>query len=118
MLSLSIDCGRCGQRLLPEGMEVYKSTPEFNEVTVPLGLLKDHSLKCGVWGSLVVLEGSLRFCEGALKVEVRPETLWYVLPGVSHNVEVVGSVRFRVDFLRSAGSTNRTSHSSSEASPE
>jgi tellurite resistance-related uncharacterized protein len=101
----TIDCGRCRQRLLPDGMEVYKSTPEFSEETVPAGLLKDHSLKSGVWGRLVVLEGSLRFCEGELRIEVKPETRWHILPDVIHNVEVVGPVRFRVDFLKRVAST-------------
>ncbi|MCA9777674.1 MAG: DUF3565 domain-containing protein [Candidatus Eremiobacteraeota bacterium] len=100
----AIECGRCRQRLLPDGMVVYKSTPEFSDETVPAGLLKDHSLKTGVWGHLVVLEGSLRFCEGDLRVEVGPETLWYILPEVIHNVELSGPVRFRVDFLRSEAS--------------
>ena len=98
----TIDCGRCVQRLPPDDMKVFKSTPVFTEETVPAGLLKDHSLKSGVWGRLVVLEGSLRFCEGDLRVEVGPETLWHVLPDVTHFVEVVGPVSFRVDFLRAA----------------
>lgn len=96
----TIECGRCMQRLLPEGMEVYKSTPVFTQETVPAGLLQDHSLKSGVWGRLVVLEGSLRFCEHGQETVVEPATEWYVLPEVVHNVELTGPVRFRVDFLR------------------
>lgn len=95
----SIECGRCEQRLLPDGMEVYKSTPVFTEESVPAGLLKDHSLKKGVWGRLVVMDGELRFCEGGVGTVVKPETLWYILPEVVHNVELSGPVRFRVDFF-------------------
>lgn len=98
----TIDCGRCRQRLLPDGFEVYKSTPVFTEERVPAGLLKDHSLKPGVWGKLLVLEGRLRFCEDDWEVLVEPDTPWYVLPDVVHNVELVGPVKFRVDFLRRA----------------
>lgn len=96
----SINCGRCQQRLLPDGFEVYKSTPVFTEETVPSGLLKDHSLKSGVWGQLVVLAGRIKFCEDNWEVLVEPETIWHVLPEVIHNVELVGPVKFRVDFLR------------------
>ena len=96
----TIECGRCVQRVLPDGAEVYKSTPVFDQDSVPAGLLRDHSLKVGVWGRLVVLEGSIKFLEGDLNVTVSPETEWYVLPRVVHNVELIGPVKFRVDFLR------------------
>lgn len=94
----SIDCGRCSQRLLPDGARRYKSTPVFTEATVPKGLLKDHSLKAGVWGRLVVLRGSLKFHEAAEQWTIDSSKEWYVLPEVLHSVEMIGPVSFRIDF--------------------
>ncbi len=37
---------------LPDNLEAYKRTPEFDENSVPKGLLKAHQTKQGVWGKL------------------------------------------------------------------
>ena len=103
-LGKRIECGRCRQRLLPEEAEVYKSTPIFTQETLPSGLLANHSLKAGVWGRVVVLEGSVAFCEGATREELTQGDSWTVLPEVVHHLELSGPVRLRVDFLRSARS--------------
>ena len=39
----------------------YKSTPVFDENTLPAGLRKEHRTKAGVWGVIRVLEGRLRY---------------------------------------------------------
>jgi len=46
-------------KLLPDNVSPYKKTPEFTELAVPKGLLKDHRTKEGVWGKIVILEGNL-----------------------------------------------------------
>lgn len=40
--------------------EPYRSTPVFDENTLPGGLRKEHRTKAGVWGIIRVLEGRLR----------------------------------------------------------
>ena len=99
-LGQKIDCGRCAQRLVPETAEVYKSTPVFTEETVPAGLLRDHSLKCGVWGRLVILSGELLFHEDNAEQRLAPKTDWIVLPEVVHHVTLLGQVSFKIEFLK------------------
>lgn len=90
-------------KTLPATVAHYKSTPEFNEHTVPAGLQRHHSTAAGVWGRITILEGTLLY----RITEPEPETILLTpdLPGVVeprmlHEVEVVGPVRFRVDFHR------------------
>lgn len=47
---------------LPEGLEPYRQTDVFTEVSIPAGLRKDHCTKPGVWGLIQVAEGRLRYC--------------------------------------------------------
>lgn len=90
---------------LPDNVYAYKKTPEFNQDTVPAGLLSAHQTKEGTWGLIVVLEGKLEY----RILEPEPETilLHKSLPGVVeptilHEVEPVGEVRFYVEFYREA----------------
>lgn len=88
---------------LPTNVEVYKETPIFTESTVPAGLRSRHTTKAGTWGRIEVLEGTLRYRILEPVVEehlLTPEHPGVVAPGVPHEVEPVGAVRFRVQFLR------------------
>lgn len=88
---------------LPDNVKHYKSTPEFNQDTVPQALQRNHTTAEQVWGRIVVSEGSLRY------VVEEPDRGEYVLgpgaPGVIepqmvHHVEIIGPVRFCVEFHR------------------
>lgn len=89
-------------KTLPPNVLAYKRTPEFDEVSVPAGLLDNHRTKTGVWGKIVVLEGRLRYTI----YEPREETLLdtstpgIVEPGVLHHVTPLGQVRFYVEFYK------------------
>jgi tellurite resistance-related uncharacterized protein len=88
---------------LPCNLAPYKRTPEFTETTIPDGLLRSHNTKSGVWGKIVVLEGSLlyRILEPeAEEIELNPERHGVVEPEVRHEVKPLGSVRFYVEFYR------------------
>ena len=88
---------------LPENVKPYKRTPEFTAETVPSGLLRDHNTKPGVWGKIVVLEGTLLYRILEPEVEehrLDPEHPGVVEPTVKHEVEVQGDVRFYVEFHR------------------
>jgi tellurite resistance-related uncharacterized protein len=90
-------------RALPEDAVAYKQTREFDEATIPAGLLADHRTKDAVWGRIVVLEGRLRYhVEGPSPSvqDLDPDTPGIVAPGVPHRVEPLGHVRFYVEFLR------------------
>ena len=90
-------------KTLPPDVAPYQRTAEFSEGTIPAGLRRRHTTKAGVWGRITILEGSLRY-----RI-LEPETEEYVLdpsrpgivePGIAHEVEPVGPVRFFVEFLR------------------
>ena len=77
----------------------YKSTPVFDEATIPAGLRRDHSTKAGVWGLIRVLEGSLRvdYEGGAVRLLGEGEA-GLIQPEEKHRVEPLGRVRMQVDF--------------------
>lgn len=88
---------------LPAEVVPYKRTPVFEQHSVPAGLLKRHSTKAGVWGKIVVIEGTLtyRILEPAPEeVRLDPQTYGVVEPTVPHEVVPQLGVRFYVEFLR------------------
>ncbi len=88
---------------LPNNLEAYKRTPEFNENSVPKGLLKAHQTKQGVWGKIVILEGELEYSINAANNELlvlNPDKYGVVEPESFHQVKPVGKVRFYVEFYR------------------
>jgi tellurite resistance-related uncharacterized protein len=90
-------------KALPPDVVAYKRTAELTESTVPAGLLSRHTTKAGTWGRIRVLQGLLRY---RILEPVReehllsPEVSGVVEPQVPHEVEVLGPVRFYVEFLR------------------
>lgn len=88
---------------LPNDVRSYKRTPEFTEATVPVGLVRRHDTKAGVWARIRVLEGRLtyRILEPEIEEHVlEPGRDGIVEPGIHHQVETTGPVRFFVEFLR------------------
>ncbi|NND69704.1 MAG: DUF1971 domain-containing protein [Halioglobus sp.] len=90
-------------KALPPELSKYKQTPEFDETSVPAGLLKAHQTKAGTWGKIVVLSGSLRY--RILEPEVEEVVLsaghyGVVEPTVLHEVAPIGEVSFYVEFYR------------------
>jgi len=87
---------------LPDDAEAHRRTAELTEATVPAGLRRRHTTKAGVWGRIRVLEGRLRY--RILEPEIEEHVLepgrdGVVEPGVPHEVEPLGAVRFFVEFL-------------------
>lgn len=77
----------------------YRSTPVFDEVTLPQALRRDHSTKAGVWGVIRVLEGELRLHFGDERIFVLDiENPGLVRPEEVHFVEPIGKMRMQVDF--------------------
>ncbi|HEY0708587.1 MAG TPA: DUF3565 domain-containing protein, partial [Polyangia bacterium] len=54
-----VPCPLCRMPRLPPAAACYKETNEFDEHTVPSGLLASHTLRAGTWGQIVVLAGKL-----------------------------------------------------------
>lgn len=98
-----LECHACAQRSLPEGARRYRSTPSFDDSSIPAGLLGEHSTKDGVWGRLVVEQGEL-WVDFALplstSVHGTTDEPIVIPPSIVHRVRLAGPARFRVDFLR------------------
>ena len=77
----------------------YKSTPVFDEMTLPAALRREHRQKAGVWGVMRVLEGEVRFVVGdGAETILTPDRPGLVLPDQPHHVEPLGKMRMQVDF--------------------
>ena len=81
----------------------YKSTPVFDEVTLPAGLRREHRTKAGAWGVIRVLEGRLRYqvIDPSSEVILEPGRPGLILPQQPHLVEPLGPVRMQVEFYDS-----------------
>lgn len=93
---------------IPAGFEVYKTTPEFRESTIPEGLLRAHATKEGIWGRICVMAGSLRYTVVDNRRQQRERLLTpgihgVIEPSILHHVAADGRVRFYVEFLRLKG---------------
>ena len=76
----------------------YRSTPVFDESSLPAALRRHHSTKAGVWGVIRVLEGRLRLETEAGETLLTPGSPGLVQPQEIHRVEPLGSMRMQVDF--------------------
>jgi len=88
---------------LPSHVHKYAETPIFTKETVPQKLINLHDTKAGVWGRLVVLEGSLDYIiEGPPQITQHIDThsIGIIEPTVLHRVEIVKPVKFKVEFLK------------------
>ncbi|CAN5843076.1 hypothetical protein BH11MYX3_BH11MYX3_34840 [soil metagenome] len=102
-LGLPLDCVLCDRFEVPAGFAAYKRTADFDETSIPAGLLKDHSTKAGVWGVIHVLAGRLSYLvEPPLARELVLDATapGIVVPEVLHRVAPLGTVTFFVEFHR------------------
>jgi len=83
----------------------YKSTPAFDQHSVPAGLLKAHQTKAGTWAKIVIVSGKLSYrilepeCEEWV---LSSENHGVVEPSILHEVAPLGEVQFYLDFYRTA----------------
>ncbi len=85
-------------------MAAYRSTPIFDEITLPAALRADHRTKAGTWGVITVLAGELRltFIDPPGSQTLSPGHPGLVRPGQTHFVTPIGVMQMRVDFHDSA----------------
>jgi tellurite resistance-related uncharacterized protein len=81
-------------------MAAYRSTPVFDEITLPAALRADHRTKAGTWGVITVLEGELLLtCAGVAEpLVLSPGRPGLVRPEQTHFVTPLSAMRMRVDF--------------------
>ena len=82
-----------------EGPRPYRTTPVFDQDTLPAGLRREHRTKPGVWGVVRVLDGALRlsFADGR-EEELAPGRPGLLRPDEPHWVAPLGAMRMQVEF--------------------
>lgn len=78
----------------------YKTTPVFDEDSLPPPIRNEHRTKPGVWGLLRVLEGQVHLVfEGQDEpLVITPERAAMIPPETTHHVETIGPMRMQVEF--------------------
>jgi tellurite resistance-related uncharacterized protein len=78
----------------------YRSTPVFDEISLPAALRRDHSTKAGAWGVIRVLEGEVLYTvlDPPSEQRLTPDRPGLVLPQQLHFVTPVGRMRMQVEF--------------------
>jgi len=101
-LGSHIACRLCDRAELPDAVRLERTSPEWDEHTVPAGLLRAHRLADGIWGRIAVGAGNLRFLastEPPIQTVLGPGSTQAIPPGVEHEVLPLGRVRFTVAIL-------------------
>jgi tellurite resistance-related uncharacterized protein len=78
----------------------YRSSPIFDEHSLPAALRREHRTKHGVWGVIRVFEGRLKliYTDTGEERVLAPGAAGLILPDQPHFVEPQGSMRMQVDF--------------------
>jgi tellurite resistance-related uncharacterized protein len=78
----------------------YRSTPVFDETSLPAALRREHRTKAGAWGVIRVLEGEVIYTVLAPSSDQRltPEHPGLILPEQAHFVTPDGPMRMQVEF--------------------
>ena len=87
---------------LPEGLELARTTDVFDNDSVPAGLLRAHRVAPGIWGRLVVHTGSIGFVfeDDGRSADIAAGEHMVIPPDRPHHLELIGPVRFAVEFYR------------------
>ena len=101
-LGETLNCARCDKFEFPGNFIPYKKTPVFTEKSLPSGLKNDHSTKTGVWGKIILTEGTLQYRVNSLKTDtvLSPNETGIILPEILHSVALLGPVKFYVEFYK------------------
>lgn len=78
----------------------YRSSPVFDENTIPAALRREHRTKAGVWGVIEVIEGRVKFMRPGHPdaTILAPGQPGLVLPEQPHFVEPIGPMRMQIHF--------------------
>jgi tellurite resistance-related uncharacterized protein len=102
----TLNCPLCDRCELPDGLVVVRTTPTWDERTMPNALRRSHRVASGTWGRLRTEHGSLRFVartDPLTDVILDSDRAQGIPPDVEHYIEPHGPIRFAIDFL---GPTN------------
>lgn len=79
----------------------YRSTPIFDQDTLPAALRRRHDTKAGVWGLIRVIEGELKlnYLDPESETILTPDNPGLVLPQQPHFVTPLGPMKMQVNFF-------------------
>ncbi len=80
----------------------YKSTPVFDETTLPDALQNAHKTKAGTWGLLEIISGTLTYVieESDTARPMNMGETQVIEPQQLHHVELTGPVNMQIHFYR------------------
>lgn len=78
----------------------YRSTPVFDQTTLPRALRESHATKSGVWGVIRVHAGHLQitYPDDGIESVLGPARPGLIKPEQRHFVTPMGSMQMQVDF--------------------
>lgn len=78
----------------------YRSTPVYDQDSLPSALRARHQTKAGVWGMIRVLEGELmlNYLDPHSEIVLGPGCPGLISPGQPHFVTPCGDMRMQIDF--------------------
>jgi tellurite resistance-related uncharacterized protein len=84
----------------PDRAKPYRSTPVFDETSLPAALRREHRTKPGAWGLIRVLEGEVVYTiiEPFEEQRLTIDRAGLILPDQAHFVTPVGPMRMQVEF--------------------
>jgi tellurite resistance-related uncharacterized protein len=88
---------------IPAHYQLTRTTPTFDNDTVPTGLLAAHCVADGGWGRLVIYTGQVDFVfedEPGQSITATAGDHVVIPPGRPHNLELIDPVTFAVEFHR------------------
>lgn len=82
------------------GLLPYRSTPVFDQNTLPSALQGRHKTKAGVWGLIRVLDGEVKltYLDPLSEQILEKGASALVLPRQPHFVTPLGEMKMQVDF--------------------
>lgn len=95
---------------LPVGATLLKSSPHFDEMSLPEALQDRHQLKPGCWAELSVHAGRVVFIdlEHGHEYPLESPASWVVAPESPHKLRVDGPVSVHIDFYTYRGAQSPT----------
>jgi tellurite methyltransferase len=100
-IGTTMNCPLCDRCELPDGLTLLRTTPVWDDRTMPEALRRSHRVASGIWGRLRVEVGSLRFVASTdpiTDVTVESDRAQGIPPDVDHHIELRGSTRFAIEF--------------------
>ena len=89
--------------VLPDGLELARTTKVFDNDSAPAGLLRAHQVAEGVWGRLIVYTGSVGFVfedDDSEVITVGKGDAVVIPPQRLHHVVLTEPATFAVEFYR------------------